>query len=475
MCLPPAMKKITKERFCFLCSWFLICSAPPVRAASLGGRVMYSDHSPVPAAVVYALDARHVLHIQNNTIMTAENIPRALTNAQGNFLIENGRGTEGCLLARDLEDRCGIWECSASKPSIQILIPPPAKLTGRLFQGSQPIPGQEISAHLVTEKPGLDYSRTTITDPTGFFVLNNLLPGIYLVQIRQEVPQVGCCFRWVVTKQARVELAPGASHTMQWGGTNLPFLVGKITDTEGHPLHGVWVRLEPNQFDSEFSARDGGSEEWVGSAVTDQEGDYAIYDIPPGHYSLYCFRRLAQNNARRTLQKKEEIIIPVVASPEQKEEVKNICDIRIDLEPFGPLGFGQIAPALKARSLSGQTFDLEKERGKVVILHFYASWCSFCRSSIGYLDEISERFPSAKVVIVSINLDHSVDDCRKFVQEKNLRHLQLYDGPWADSQTVQDFHISDIPTTIILDPMGRISQIDLFGEVLARYVEEVLK
>ena len=44
---------------------------------------------------------------------------------------------------------------------------------------------------------------------------------------------------------------------------------------------------------------------------------------------------------------------------------------------------GEPAPALKGTLFSGQAFDLARMRGKVVLVNFYSSYCSFCAYEIG--------------------------------------------------------------------------------------------
>lgn len=51
-----------------------------------------------------------------------------------------------------------------------------------------------------------------------------------------------------------------------------------------------------------------------------------------------------------------------------------------------PLRVGQPAPALVVPLLDGRTFDLGSERGRVVIVNFWATWCSPCRAEMPRLD-----------------------------------------------------------------------------------------
>src|SRR5690606_22558327 len=153
---------------------------------------------------------------------------------------------------------------------------------------------EEVSLMLNAGVPRLVFQYEGVTDAGGGLRLAAITPGDYVIQTSQPVPQVGCCFRSVVTRQAMAKLAPGDSGTLKLGGTDLPRLEGAIRDKAGDPLHGVWVRLIP----ANAAALNGP----VWSTVTERDGRYVIYDVPEGAYELRCFRRLALNDGSRTLQ-----------------------------------------------------------------------------------------------------------------------------------------------------------------------------
>ena len=70
---------------------------------------------------------------------------------------------------------------------------------------------------------------------------------------------------------------------------------------------------------------------------------------------------------------------------------------------------GQSAPALVARSFSGESLELATLRGKVVVLNFWASWCGPCRGEMPLLDALAREYQERGVVVVGLSADDRHD------------------------------------------------------------------
>jgi thiol-disulfide isomerase/thioredoxin len=451
-----------------VCIWICLAETLFVGLAcsqAIQGTVFDDQGEPISGAVIYAVDSQARLRVDNNEVVLPEKFPRVLSDRNGSFAFPPLKRPVKILLVRDMEDRFAWLADPMPGNDTRIVVQPPAGVIGRLWRGKSPLAQKEITATLTPGTCHLSYRATARTDQEGRFVFDSLPPGKYRFQTISPVPQVGCCFRSVPTREVEVTLHPAQSHTIRIGGSDLPCLRGKVTDTGGSPLHGVWVYLTSN------TANSVGAGSW--SDITTREGDFAIYDIPPGPYTLHCFRRLALNNSSRTLQTTQPVTIkdrfksntPAVAFAE------NISNISIDLTPFMPLEIGKPIPPLKRRTLTGNEFNIEHERGKIVVLHFYASWCIPCVKDFPNYDKLLDRFGREKLTVVGINLDDTLEECQLFLKKQSPRHPQLFAGPWGDSWAVKDFHIANVPTTLIVDPEGNIIQTDLFSNVLDAFVE----
>jgi cytochrome c biogenesis protein CcmG, thiol:disulfide interchange protein DsbE len=116
-----------------------------------------------------------------------------------------------------------------------------------------------------------------------------------------------------------------------------------------------------------------------------------------------------------------------------------------------PLRVGQPAPALVVPLLDGRTFDLGSERGRVVIVNFWATWCSPCRAEMPRLDSFYKRYHGRGVQLLGISVD-DVND-RAAVAEV-MRHFS-YPAALAANARVNGFgEPIAVPMTWIIDTNG---------------------
>ncbi len=86
----------------------------------------------------------------------------------------------------------------------------------------------------------------------------------------------------------------------------------------------------------------------------------------------------------------------------------------------GPV-VGQPAPALIARQFDGQSIDLAALRGHVVVLNFWASWCTPCRAEMPLLDALAREFRERGVMVIGLSADdrHDRRDALKAAEALN--------------------------------------------------------
>jgi cytochrome c biogenesis protein CcmG, thiol:disulfide interchange protein DsbE len=117
----------------------------------------------------------------------------------------------------------------------------------------------------------------------------------------------------------------------------------------------------------------------------------------------------------------------------------------------GNSDLGQPAPALVIEELNGNTFDLAAQRGKVVVVNFWATWCPPCRKEMPALDAFYRRYHTQGVDMLGISADskHSRSDVTKVMQSLSYPVAMLNDAE-ANGFGAPD----ELPETWVVDQDG---------------------
>ncbi|SCL37856.1 Thiol-disulfide isomerase or thioredoxin [Micromonospora pallida] len=114
------------------------------------------------------------------------------------------------------------------------------------------------------------------------------------------------------------------------------------------------------------------------------------------------------------------------------------------------------APDVTGELLGGGNYDLDQDRGKVVVINFWGSWCNPCRAEADDLENTYQATKGSGVTFLGINVTDSRDKAKAFEKNFGVTYPSLFDPP---GRTALDFDIAPnaIPATIVLDREGRIA------------------
>ncbi|MGF1464640.1 MAG: TlpA family protein disulfide reductase [Sandaracinaceae bacterium] len=120
----------------------------------------------------------------------------------------------------------------------------------------------------------------------------------------------------------------------------------------------------------------------------------------------------------------------------------------------GPL-HGEPAPELRVPTSEG-TLDLAAERGRVVVLSFWATWCPACRQEGPVLSEVQRRVAPAGDGVVGISVDRMPLE-RVTARARGLG--MTYPSGLGDDALAARFGVSLLPTVVVIDPEGRVADV----------------
>jgi len=119
------------------------------------------------------------------------------------------------------------------------------------------------------------------------------------------------------------------------------------------------------------------------------------------------------------------------------------------------LGVGQPAPQLTATTFDGQSFDLAHERGHVVILNFWATWCEPCRAEMPALQAFYTQHQAEGLRLLAINLDDPGDAAKV----RALASQFSFPAAFAQDADYRGYgRIWRMPMTFVIDRAGRLQR-----------------
>jgi cytochrome c biogenesis protein CcmG, thiol:disulfide interchange protein DsbE len=100
---------------------------------------------------------------------------------------------------------------------------------------------------------------------------------------------------------------------------------------------------------------------------------------------------------------------------------------------------------------SDRTVSLNQFRGQVVVLNFWASWCSPCVAELPSMMEMQDRLRNRGVTVLGVSIDVDGDAYHRFIQQKNVNFLTVRD---PDQRVAGMYGTSVWPESYIIDREG---------------------
>jgi peroxiredoxin len=105
--------------------------------------------------------------------------------------------------------------------------------------------------------------------------------------------------------------------------------------------------------------------------------------------------------------------------------------------------------------LDGGTYDLANDRGKVVVVNFWGSWCSPCRAEAVDLERTYQATKARNVTFLGVNWRDDRDSAKAF-ERGRVTYPSIFD-PTSRVALKFDVTQASTPSTLILDRQGRIA------------------
>jgi len=132
--------------------------------------------------------------------------------------------------------------------------------------------------------------------------------------------------------------------------------------------------------------------------------------------------------------------------------------------------------AFTAKDTKDQEQSIEKYKGKVLMIDFWATWCGPCRAELPNVIAAYKKYHPKGFEVLGVSLDKEDKTVLDKFLEKNpeMTWPQIYDGKFWKSEVAQLYGVQSIPATYLIDQNGKVYRTGLRGKALDKAIEKLL-
>jgi thiol-disulfide isomerase/thioredoxin len=124
---------------------------------------------------------------------------------------------------------------------------------------------------------------------------------------------------------------------------------------------------------------------------------------------------------------------------------------------------GAPAPQIALQVVGGGNSDLHAERGKVVLVNFWATWCEPCKSEMPGLQQLADELRDRSFMLYSVDLQEDAPQVEAFQRQYGLNLYAVLDD---NGEVTRAYGVRALPATFLIDRQGVVRQQRL-GPLLA--------
>ncbi|MDP5135282.1 TlpA family protein disulfide reductase [Rheinheimera baltica] len=111
------------------------------------------------------------------------------------------------------------------------------------------------------------------------------------------------------------------------------------------------------------------------------------------------------------------------------------------------------APDFTLKALDGANLRLAEQRGDIVLINFWASWCGPCIQEMPQLDKLAQKYQMLGVQVWGVNVENDSAAAKAYLNKVQVQFPVLFD---TDNSASKAYQVEAMPTTVIIDKDGQL-------------------
>lgn len=121
----------------------------------------------------------------------------------------------------------------------------------------------------------------------------------------------------------------------------------------------------------------------------------------------------------------------------------------------------QPAPEFTLQNAAGEAVSLSDYRGKVVVLHFWATWCPYCKRLQPGLDALLDDYQAQGLEVLGISFNEDADaKPQEVLKRRGSDFMTLVKG----GRVAAMYQVRGTPTTFFIDRQGRLRAVTMTSD-----------
>jgi peroxiredoxin len=131
---------------------------------------------------------------------------------------------------------------------------------------------------------------------------------------------------------------------------------------------------------------------------------------------------------------------------------------------------GEPAPDFELVTSEGEVVQLSDLRGSVVLVNFWATWCTPCKKELPAIQAIYDEKRDEGLEVLEVNVQEDADSAAAFFEDRDLTLPLLLD---AEGEVYQQYGLQGLPDSFFVDREGNIAAVN-FGYLPEKTMRERL-